>query len=65
MSADFKVGEYWIEMFGLCGQLKKYDYLMSTKLERIKEYKLNLISLYLSDIFPTNHLESKLSILQK
>ena len=65
MSADFKVRDYWIEMFGLCGQLKKYDYLMATKLEKIKEYKLNLISLYLSDIFPTNHLESKLSILQK
>lgn len=65
MTADFKVGDYWIELFGLCGQLKSYDNLMKLKLENIKKYKLKLIGLYLSDLFPTNHLEEKLSILRK
>lgn len=65
MTADFKVGDYWIELFGLCGQLKSYDNLMKLKLENIKKYKLKLISLHLSDLFPTNHLEEKLSILRK
>lgn len=63
MTADFKVGEYWIELFGLTGQLKSYDRLMKTKLQKVKEYNLNLISLFLSDLFPQNHLEDKLSTL--
>ncbi|KKT84709.1 MAG: hypothetical protein UW84_C0051G0013 [Candidatus Collierbacteria bacterium GW2011_GWA2_44_99] len=46
-------------------QLKKYDSLMRTKLELIKQYNLKLISLYLSDIFPVNHLDKKLSLLRK
>ncbi|KKU05326.1 MAG: hypothetical protein UX08_C0007G0023 [Candidatus Collierbacteria bacterium GW2011_GWB1_45_35] len=65
MSADFKIGKYWVELFGLTGQLKKYDSLMRTKLELIKQYNLKLISLYLSDIFPVNHLDKKLSLLRK
>ena len=65
MSTDFKVGEYWVELFGLTGQLKKHDSLMRTKLQLIKHYNLKLISLYLSDLFPTNRLEEKLSILRK
>src|SRR5258706_3110457 len=64
MSADFKVGEFWIELFGLTGQLRSYDRLMKMKLEKAKKYKLNLISLYLSDLFPQNRLKEKLSILQ-
>lgn len=65
MSADFKVNDIWIELFGLCGQLKTYDKLMENKLRKIKEYNLNLISLYLSDIFPKSKLDKKLKILQK
>jgi len=65
MSVDFKVGMYWIELFGLCGQLKRYDNLMKIKLQNIKKYKLNLISLYLTDIFPVCRLEDKLDILRK
>lgn len=64
MSADFKVGSYWIELFGLTGQLQSYDRLMKIKLEKVKEYNLNLIGLYLSDLFPNNHLEEKLGVLQ-
>lgn len=65
MTTDFKVGDYWIELFGLCGQLKSYDNLMKEKLINIKKHKLKLIDLYLSDLFPINHLEEKLSILRK
>lgn len=62
MTADFKVGEYYIELFGLTGQLKKYDQLMKIKVQKIKELNLKLISIYLSDIFPKNKLESKLAV---
>jgi hypothetical protein len=62
MSADFKIGEYYIELFGLTGQLKRYDQLMKIKLLKIKEYNLKLISIYLSDIFPKNKLASKLAV---
>lgn len=65
MSADFKVGDKWIELFGLSGQLESYDRLMKIKLKNIKIYKLNLISLYLCDIFPHNRLEEKLSSCKK
>ncbi|MBI2325951.1 hypothetical protein HYU91_01035 [Candidatus Collierbacteria bacterium] len=65
MSADFKVGKYWIELFGLTGQLKSYDRLMKIKLEKIDEYKLSLISIYLGDLFPSNRLGEKLGVLQR
>jgi hypothetical protein len=61
MSADFKVGDCWIELFGLSGQFKNYDRLMAQKLELVKQYNLKLVSLYLSDIFPSNNLNAKLS----
>lgn len=64
MSADFKVGDYWIELFGLSGQFKNYDCLMTQKLELIKQYNLKLVKLYLSDIFPRNNLNTKLNHLQ-
>lgn len=65
MTADFKIGDFWVELFGLSGQLKKYDILMQEKLKLIKKHNLKLISLYLTDIFPVNKLEEKLGVLQK
>ena len=65
MSADFKVGTYWIELFGLCGQLKSYDNLMKIKFYQTKKYNLKLISIYLSDLFPVSHLEKKFRVLTK
>ncbi|EKD43000.1 MAG: hypothetical protein ACD_72C00508G0003 [uncultured bacterium] len=65
MTVDFKVGDYWIELFGLTGQLESYDRLMKIKIKKVKKYNLNLISLFLSDIFPHNHLEAKLNHLAK
>ncbi len=39
-TVDFKVGEKWIEFFGLSGQLKRYDQLKSRKLMLIKKFNL-------------------------
>lgn len=62
-SVDFKVGEYWIEFFGLYGQLRRYDELMKQKLKLINEYRLNLIAIYPKDLFPKSKLENKLNLL--
>lgn len=60
-TVDFKIGKFWIEFFGLSGQLKKYDQLMRQKLEIVKKYKLKLIRLYANDLFPVNKLSEKLN----
>lgn len=63
-TVDFKVGDFWIELFGLSGQLERYDELMLQKLEIARKYKLKLIKLYLSDLFPKNKLNNKLTFLK-
>lgn len=55
-TADFKVGERFIEFFGLHGQLKRYDFLMKKKMKIIQEHNLKLISIYPKDIFPQSQL---------
>jgi len=57
-TADFKVGEYWIEYFGLSGQLKKYDELKGIKSTLAKLHKLNFIEIYPRDLFPKNNLDT-------
>lgn len=47
--ADFKVGNVYIEYFGLTGQ-KNYDIKTKSKIEYAKQYKMELIELYPSDI---------------
>ncbi len=59
-TVDFKIGDCWVEFFGLSGQLKRYDELILQKLELVGKYKLKLIKLYLSDLFPKNKLSEKL-----
>jgi len=51
-TVDFKVGDNWIEFFGLSGELKRYDELKERKLKLAKKNKLNLIEIYPKDIFP-------------
>jgi len=63
-TVDFKIEDMWVEFFGLSGQLKRYDELMSQKLDIVKRYKLKLIKLYLRDLFPKNKLSKKLSSLK-
>ena len=59
-TVDFKVGETWIEFFGLSGQLKKYDQLMKRKLKLAKDFEINLVKIYPMDLFPINKLDKKL-----
>lgn len=61
-TADFKVGKYWIEFFGLSGQLKRYDELKKRKIRLANQYNLHLIELYQSDLFPRNQIEAKLNV---
>lgn len=51
-TADFKVGNIYIEFFGLHNELKRYDQLMKIKLKIIRENNLKLIAIYPKDIFP-------------
>lgn len=53
-TVDFKVGDHWIEFFGLSGELKRYDELKERKLRLARKNKLNLIAIYPKDIFPSN-----------
>jgi hypothetical protein len=62
-TVDFKVGNFWIEFFGLSGQLKKYDQLKRRKLKLARKNKLKLIEIYPKDIFPKSNLNNKLLFL--
>lgn len=62
-SVDFKVGNWWIEFFGLEGELKKYDQLKARKLSLIKKEKLKLIDIHPIDLFPKGRIENKLGFL--
>ena len=64
-TADFVVDKYWIEFFGLSGELKRYDYLKRKKLRLAKKLDLNLIKLYPADLFPKGNLDKKLSFLTR
>lgn len=61
LTVDFKIGDYWIELFGLTGQLKKYDQQKQEKLEIAKKFHLKLIPIHLSDIFSPDKLVGKLN----
>lgn len=64
-TVDFKVNEYWIEFFGLSGELKSYDRLKTKKLKIAKQNNLNLVELYPKDLFPKSKLDNILSFLLK
>jgi hypothetical protein len=59
-TVDFKVGEYWIEYFGLSGEHKRYDELKEKKKELIKKYKISLIEVYPRHLYPNSKLDIKL-----
>lgn len=59
-TADFKIEEFWIEFFGLSGELKRYDELKDIKINLAKRLNLNLIEIYPDDIFPNSKLDIKL-----
>ena len=57
MTADFRIGNTYIEFFGLAGKIKSYDNLLKKKQALWKEKNLRAISIYPSDLFPKNNLE--------
>lgn len=59
-TVDFKIGDIWIEFFGLSGQLKRYDFLKRKKIKLAKDVGINLIKIYPKDLFPVGKLENKL-----
>lgn len=61
MTADFKVNEYWIELFGLKGQFAKYDEYRHRKMSLIRKYHLKLISLTTKDVLNSVKLKTKLA----
>ncbi len=56
LTADFVIGNEWIEFFGLSGVISKYDKLVKKKRILSKKYKLSLIEIYPKDLFPVNRL---------
>ncbi len=62
LTVDFKVGNYWVEFFGLSGEHKRYDELKEEKIKLAKKSNLKLLALYPSDLFPTCKLETVLSL---
>ena len=63
LTVDFLIKNYWIEFFGLSGELDAYDRLKERKLKIAKEEKLNLVALYPRDLFPETKLDIKLKFL--
>jgi len=64
-TVDFVVGDYWIEFFGLHGQLNRYDELRKEKLRLIRQYKLKFIEILPKHLFPRNKLQETLTVLSK
>lgn len=62
MKCDFLVGDTWIEIFGLEGNLARYDVLKKEKLELIKNQKLKLFAVTLKDVYSKKRLKTKLSV---
>jgi YHS domain-containing protein len=62
LSADFAVGNKFIEYFGLNGIIPYYDKLIKEKRKLSKKYKLSLIEIYPKDLFPVNHLSEIIKI---
>ncbi|HJY99036.1 MAG TPA: hypothetical protein VJ227_05015 [Patescibacteria group bacterium] len=60
LTVDFKIGRFWLEFFGLSGQLRKYDRLKRRKQKLAKKFKLNLIEILPGDITPDFNLDRKL-----
>lgn len=62
-TVDFKVGDYWVEFFGLSGGHKRYDELKNKKLNLAKKQDLKLLEIYPHHLFPTSYLDEELRML--
>lgn len=61
-TVDFKIGDKWIEYFGLAGEHKRYDQLRRQKQRMAKKFKLNMIEIYPEDLFKNKELDRVLGI---
>jgi len=59
-TSDFKIGNTYLEFFGLSNGLKKYDQLMREKLQMVKNNNFQLIQIYPKDILPKLKLDTVL-----
>lgn len=65
-TVDFLVeNKYWVEFFGLLGQLDTYSQLYKRKMLLAKKSNINIVSLFPADIFPVANLSQKLGFLLK
>jgi len=62
-TVDFKIGDYWVEFFGLKGKVKRYDELRARKLRLARRNNLKLIKIYPEDLFPKGKLSTILNFL--
>lgn len=60
MKCDFLIGDTWVEIFGLEGNLRRYDELKKEKLSLIKRYNLKIIKLSLKEVYSKERLGNKL-----
>lgn len=63
MKCDFLINDIWVEIFGLEGNLARYDVLKKQKLDLIKQYDLKTIRLALKEAYSITKLDERLSLL--
>ena len=63
MTCDFVVNNIFIEFFGLKGELKEYDRLVKLKRRLSRKYKLKLVEIKPTHLFPKNKLDQVLGFL--
>lgn len=51
MTADFRVGNFLIEYFGLAGEMESYDQLIQKKRTLARDKRMKLIEIYPKDLF--------------
>lgn len=56
-TADFKIGDQYIEYFGLAGEHIRYDELMVIKKEIAIKYQMNLLEIYPKNLYAKNGLD--------
>ena len=63
MTCDFVVDKFYIEFFGLKGELREYDRLVKLKRKLSRKHKFKLIELKPTHLFPKNKLDKILGFL--
>lgn len=56
-TADFKIGDKYIEYFGLAGEHARYDELMEIKKEIVFRHKINMLEIYPKNLYAKNGLD--------